>query len=375
MKAVGVHVFAGGFTMGVKESMPVEHQLEIHGLGKQTVEEVIEVPFIEAERWENWPPIRFSPCMVYGNPRCTGFSCITSGYGEKTHGSLARQNQDIWDLCLYGVKNRADYIVYESVQQAYTKGAGLREALRQDVFKRKYKVAHVLIAAMNFGCSQQRRRYFMVAYRKGLPFGCSHPPFEPRPTLGEVIFQLPETDGDVMLRHSICTEYGPNSYAKLSACEAIVAPHIEQGMSLNQFANRNPELLEKLSERMYMRWLLADSPMPFSMHCITRPREDQGSPTLFTSRFRMLHPRKNRPITVGEFAALMCWPDGVIPRGPNPFAQMAKGICPPIGKWIADQVLASANGQRDEFPDETVFNYMKGDGQDDDEGDQTSVQC
>jgi len=43
-RALGVHVFAGGFTAGVKRVFEVDAQLEVHGLGVRTAEEIWEVP-------------------------------------------------------------------------------------------------------------------------------------------------------------------------------------------------------------------------------------------------------------------------------------------------------------------------------------------
>jgi len=115
MKAVGCHVFAGGFTMGVKRVFDVECQLESHGFGKETCEAVAKVPFVNRPD-ANWPDVEAQ--FLYGNPRCTGFSCITSGYDEDTHGPWAKQTEDIHQLCNYAA-GRYDIIIWESVQQAF----------------------------------------------------------------------------------------------------------------------------------------------------------------------------------------------------------------------------------------------------------------
>jgi hypothetical protein len=41
---------------------------------------------------------------------------------------------------------------------------------------------------------------------------------------------------------------------------------------------------------------------------------------------------------VGELSAIMGWPMGVIPVGPNPVGQIAKGVVPAVGEWLARQV-------------------------------------
>lgn len=360
MEAVGVHVFAGGFTMGIKQQrgVTVTRQLETHGLGRETVEQVIGVPFEQTESWSDWP--RCKPCLVFGNPRCTGFSCITSGYDGDTHGPLAKQNRDIWDLCQYGAKVKADFIVWESVQQAFNKGALLREMLMKDVFKKRYKIAHVLATAASFGCSQDRRRYFFVARRRGLKLAWRQPPWLERPTIMDVLRDVKHADAPhAVSKMHAHGNYSGSSYSDLSREEWLIVPHIPQGWDLNRVASARPAVLKAVSRPMYMAWL-GGSDMAFSMHCVMRPVADRGSPTLFSSRCRMIHPELDRPVTVAEFAALMCWPNRVIPRGPDPFAQMAKGVCPPLGKWVAQSLTDSLRGEGEDLEDGTVLNYTKG---------------
>lgn len=340
MKAVGVHVFAGGFTMGVKRVMPVECQLEIHGLGKDTVEQIIGIPFIQTNDWKRWPKLQTD--FIFGNPRCTGFSTITSGYGDASHGDCARQNKDIWDLCRYGANVNAKIVAWESVQQAFSKGADLVKRLRRDVFKSRYNIAHILLDASWWGSSQSRRRYFFVAYHKNIKFNTISFPNEQRPTIMDVLNTVTvETLGPIKLDKN--TAYLPGHHIDLTREEWDVVPHLPQDYCLNKFAHRHPDLLEKLSDKLYCTWLTRSSEMPFSMHTIVRPNPNKGCPTLSSTRSRLIHPTKNRPLTIAEFAALMCWPPGVYPIGPEPFAQLAKGICPPVGEWLAECVKASLN--------------------------------
>lgn len=105
MKALGAHVFAGGFTRGVRKIMTVDRQLEIHEFGRATVEST-GVEFLNCDHWKEWPVPDKDVVMLFGNPRCTGFSTMTGSCGAKTHGPWADQTVDIHDLCHYGADNR-----------------------------------------------------------------------------------------------------------------------------------------------------------------------------------------------------------------------------------------------------------------------------
>jgi len=77
--------------------------------------------------------------------------------------------------------------------------------------------------------------------------------------------------------------------------------------------------------------------MPFSLHGVHRINWLCPFPTLHSSVGRAIHPELHRGHTVGELARVMGWGDD-IPRGGNPIAQIAKGVVPDIGEWLAQQV-------------------------------------
>lgn len=329
MQAVGVHVFAGGFTMGAKRVCPVIAQLESLNFGTATASRLTEV--IQGK----WPKLKVD--VVYGNPRCTAFSCTTAGYGDHVHGPWAKQCIDIHDLCQYGLKIKAPIIMWESVQQAYTVGRPLLDHLRDELFFPKgYKIAHVRLSAKQFNNSQLRRRYFFVAY-KTKRFNATLPRVKHDRTIGDDL-QVPATHTRVVERNVEC--YDKNCYFDLNEDEWAVVPYLPQGRGLTQFAKENEELLEKLSSVLYDTWLCRSSGMPFSMHAITRPKWDGNCPTLRASSYKIIHPQCDRPLTIGELAKIMGW-GRTIPVGRNPIAQLAKGVIPAIGQWIMKQARKS----------------------------------
>src|ERR1035437_9254893 len=118
IEALGCHVFAGGFTMGALKvpGVTVRRQLEIHDLGAQTARS-LGVEYLRRPSWGGWPLPGVAQ-ILYGNPRCTGFSSLTGGLSADVHGPCAKCTQDIVDLCSYGHHNKIPVIIFESVQQA-----------------------------------------------------------------------------------------------------------------------------------------------------------------------------------------------------------------------------------------------------------------
>lgn len=333
MKAVGIHVFAGGFTMGVKEVTPVECQLEVHGFGMETAEQVAKVPVINCEA-KKWPIMKGE--FAYGNPRCTGFSTITSGYDANTHGAFAKQTCDIQELCEYSA-GKFDIVVWESVQQAYTTGRPLLDwAIKTHFAPKHYRIAHVFINAASFGNAQQRKRYFFVAYRDDRNFNIVPPTISPwKPVMYDAIWKLRHRKTNEMPSK---TEYDFDSYVKLTPNEKLCLPELPNGWGLNMMGRF---LIDKMPPDFQKIWRLRASDMPFSLHCLNRVNWCTPSPTLHSSANRMVHPEHDRPLTVGEIATIMGWPG--IPIGAAPVPQIAKGIVPAVGKWLAEQAQLYLN--------------------------------
>ena len=343
-KAVGIHVFAGGFTRGVIDAgWKVDHQLEVHGFGLETTQRMNAVNTINTPAAE-WPPAKEMPAlMAFGNPRCTAFSTITSGdrYNESNaHGAWAKQTCDIHELCNYTAGNY-DFIVWESVQQAYKTGRELVDYLVKEVFYPKhYRIAHLFLNAASFGNTQQRKRYFFVAYRDCYRFNIEPPSISPyQDFLYDAIWSMRDRPTRESQLYNGADDYDYDCYTRLTDDEKHVVPNLPNGWDLGMMAKWGG--YEMLTPKQQLTWDWRASEMPFSMHGIYRLNWLRPSPTLHSSCARWIHPILHRPLTIGELCTIMGWPDGVIPAGPHPAAQVAKGICPSVGTWLARQVELS----------------------------------
>lgn len=347
--AVGVHVFAGGFTKGVSEVFDIACQLETHGFGLETAERTFGIETIN-EPEAKWPDIKADFC--FGNPRCTGFSCITSGYSGDTHGPWAKQTKDIHDLCEYAV-DRYDVICWESVQQAFTTGRPLLDYLRDEIFVPKhYRIAHIMLNAASFGNAQQRRRYFFVAYRNDRQFNIVPPEITPwYATTYDAIWDMRHRKTNPC-KLWCDADYDADSYTQLTDDEWAIVPHLPYGYDTNALARKARHLLP---EKYQVTWDYRLSDMPFSMHCPHRCAYQRPFSTIHSSAGRVIHPEHDRPVTVGELSRIMGWGD-LIPHGKNPVAQIAKGVVPQAGTWIAMQALMYLNNKWGNEDWESSFN-------------------
>lgn len=346
-------MFAGGFTMGVKRVMPVECQLEAHGFGVETAEQVAGVPVVNDENAQ-WP--RVEAQIAFGNPRCTGFSTITAGYGDDTHGAWAKQTCDIHQLVDYAV-GHYDAIIWESVQQAYTVGRPLIDYLVKEKFAPKgYRVAHLFINAASFGNAQQRKRYFFVGYRDDRNFNITPPSIEPYYSVTfDKLWELRHRETREIEHWDGRAGYDRDCYMKLGADAKATMPHLPNGWGMSMMGKYGYHLLPPKYKQI---WDERTSDLPFSLHSIFRLNWLRPCPTLHSSAGRFLHPDLDRPVTIGELSTLMGWPD--VPRGLMPVAQIAKGIVPDVGEWLAQQCVTYLNGDWGDEDWESCYNAKTG---------------
>ena len=346
-KGVGIHCFAGGFTMGMKTVLPVVGQLELHNFGRETCE-AHQTKFMNADNWHDWDAYKdvWEGCsFCYGNPRCTSFSSYSAGSCSDVRGPYAKCTRDIWDLCEFGIRAGLDLIAFESVQQAYTVGRPLLNILRDDLFvPNHYRIAHLFVNTAAEGNAQKRRRYFFVAYRDNKNFNVMRPNLpEYRTTVGDVLglFEnrkaIPGKIGSRGLNWTIDT------YHQFSEQERAMIKCLQEGEGYHSLAKRRPDELKKASLKHYNKWIYRTSNLPFSLHSPTRIRWDGHCPTICSTSHHIIHPHEDRGLTVKELAALMGWPKGFVPVGAYPIRQIGKGVVPATGAWLGEQIKLYLN--------------------------------
>lgn len=355
MNALGIHVFAGGFTLGVKNVMNVDTHLEVHDLGAETARKVVGVDVIRSPA-DSWPKQSTydNHVMAFGNPRCTAFSTVTSSCSRESHGWLGKQTCDAVQLCSYSA-GHFPFVVWESVQQAYSSGKPLLDRLFEEFYKpRGYRVCHLFINAASFGNAQCRKRYFAVYYADRYKFNIVPPPMPAfKPALWDAIGHLTDRPTTPSLSYQEPLEHDKSAYQVPVNLDVI--PLMPTGWDLNSLGRH---MYHVLPERQRLMWDRRSSDIPYSLFCPHRLSMTEFSPTLFTGSVHAIHPWYNRGLTAAEFSSIMGWGDK-IPLGSGTLMQLAKGIVPAVGEWIAQQVKLSLEGYWGEDDWESRYCHKK----------------
>ena len=192
MRAVDVHGFGGGFTLGMvnagftleakfstTKGFGVYNTLANRALLGRDWDSIVDTP----DLWDSYE------CdVVFGNPPCSGFSTLSP---KEFRGEDSAANAYMWDLANYAARVQPPIVIFESVQQTFRQGLNLMRRLHatiQDAGPHTYQLYHVLHNNASLGGVSNRKRYFFVASR--IPFGVEHYDLTHVPTFNEMLRDL-----------------------------------------------------------------------------------------------------------------------------------------------------------------------------------------
>ena len=246
MRAVGVHCFAGGMIMGVRQAgFELEASYEPLGFGVETQRERlgVDVRAIGVDDVDDWPLPGFTPDLVIGNPRCGGFGSLgANSAGADARGGECRQSRDAEQLVQFGLRTRARAIVLESVQ-TILQGSNrvfVDRLVRDLLVPEGYHVWHVLMSTAWLGNPQRRRRYFLLAMRdRRCPDFESPSPPERAVVVGDVLGELVARDARPgrLLRSG--AEYDEDVYNDYGEEVERLYCHLQQGDTVNSLLHRH----------------------------------------------------------------------------------------------------------------------------------------
>lgn len=398
-QALAIHVFMGGISVGVNKHLETVGQLEAFDLGQATARLNFQYPVVQADPDKAWPDATaellarvgaFQPPVIYGNPRCTGFSCLNGGLDSDAHGPWARQTKDIHDIfkLLPRLGYRPSIVCFESVQQLGSVGRPLLQHL-VETYGQGYRVAELYHCATQFGNAQHRARVVFMLYDEKLqcpalevtermlwfnrlPAGSPPWPLDPKGnprhiTLGDVLHDplLLETPAtlldakpsehlgwnDVVEKSPVippmCGGDGPddrlmNHYSFMLVDPDDTRAHIwaqlAPGTSLNDLSD------EQLAvSRRHLETRMRGS--GFSLHATRRPHPDKACPVIYSASGHYLHSIFNRPLSVRECMRLMGLPDDFVIVGSDQIAQLGKGVTCQVGEWLGALCAAMLAGE------------------------------
>lgn len=333
LRAVGAYIFAGGFTVGVKQAgFEVLAHLEGNSYGVSTAK--LNFPELDVrygpEHW-NLDDFRDQELdLIYGNPPCAAWSVnnpnshVADRWRADPRVACTLKHFSLLE------ELRPKVWLWESVPQAPIKGKELVDELTARALKLGYAVTQVFHDARWLGAPQARPRWMLVCHRIALSWPM--PNWAPAPSPDQVLAEVTPR-GSPAFDSGQRRGYGPKLIAK-----------IKPGERLRKFWERtHPEAKRTIKANGHTKG------RPGFGH--VRLRSEGIAPA--TVGYAFLHPTEHRFCTLNEVQAIAGFPDEFEFDGlgaQNGYALelnlIARGVCPPVGRWFASAVAASLRQER-----------------------------
>lgn len=330
--ALGVYIFAGGFTTGMAQAgfRPVAHW-EGGSYGVPTFRANYDVPVWQEPA--NWPFDRYAPGtpdhpqVVYANPPCAPFSMA---------GSTLRRGRTSWLTdprvqCLrdvYTVLERVEpkVLVWESVCQVWSRAGELVRALTRRASGLGYATTYCFTSANLHGLPQPRKRFLCFHHRVYLPLIKPTTPWRNvQDCLG---IRRVQVDG---------------RWFWTQECPVWGVPPISD--KLARYARATPPGQTFQQTRATLGEGFEGDKVGFMMNRLSL----KGPGKTFTSMVMNVHPVWPRWLADSELGRLSGWPDNYVwveQEGGPVRAQMAQAVLPPVARWVGERCLAALRQAR-----------------------------
>lgn len=314
-KAVGIHIFAGGFTYGMKQAgFNVLCHLEIGDYGVASAKANWPgLPIHVGEK--QWPLedlAKENVDVIYGNPPCAIFSSmgIVTTRGKDAWRDDPRT--DCWKSMVRAfLVIKPKVFALESVIQAYTTGKELVDELTKLAIGEGYSVQHVLLNGMWAGIPQARKRLFLVFHQPWLPLEFR---FD---------YQTPMTVGEALASVVDPGYISPTRKDLIAAMKRTP----QGGKLVTVWEQMNPGFHRRKNASGKIKG------RPSFQDC--RLAADRPMGAYVADKF--YHPTKHRRIGINEAKALCGYPSDFIlveRQGPALGSMLARAVMPPVGQWL-----------------------------------------
>lgn len=314
--AVGIYIFAGGFTIGMHDYFNIRGHLEDGDFGVGT----FRANFPHIPVWTKpgtWPRDRFRGVdVMYANPPCAPWSPV----GRSIH-----RGRDNWRtdpnvdcarrLIEYGLDQKPTIWVMESVPQIQRSEFLLDMA--QMWLDAGYAFTLVREDAKAFGLPQQRRRCFMVAHRVAIPWSVE----------GMVVPQLVPA-GDALEGAEV------SDYREIEPHYRDLVRSMLPGTGLRKtWGDQNPDLINISRDEN-------GGPVKGRPLLMTRRVDPTRVSGVVIGMSVYIHPHEDRYLSHTELAALTGYPadyrwvNGARGKGDDRIAQVAKAVTPPAARFL-----------------------------------------
>lgn len=315
-----INSYAGSLVIGAQMAgFPIRRSMEDSGYG------------IEGQRL-NWPDLKYvyslpwpeddlSSTMVIAHPPCSAFSGMNIIPGKKGLDTDAVKCHKL--VMDYAMGNRCEALAIESVQGALK----FKDFYTEYAAKYGYSVCFVLLNSISFGVPQWRKRFWAVFYRDLKLFYFSLVP--KYVCLQEVLNGEPVTN----FRLNKAFQYHDKKFARgkdfdFKKMLRETPPGAFDAMAKRFFKEKDPMALKNLTGTLG----LYRAGLPRKLDPALWAPVVLGFSTWYVGE---------RPLNRTEYMRIMGFPDNyrwTEKLGKDFLTYLSKGICPPVGAWILQQM-------------------------------------
>lgn len=287
---------------------------------------------------------RNEPVVIFGGPPCQGFS--TSN--QKNRDAENKNNWLFREYLRLVNEVKPDWVVFENVKGLLETEKGFfLDAVLAGFKKAGYTTSHFVLNSVDYGVPQRRNRLFIIASLHGVEISEPTPTVKKHVTVAQALKDLPELENgdspdEKMYAAPAYTNYANALRGGLRKCfnnlVTANAPHIVERYShIPQGGN-----WEDIPGHLMKNY--ADV-----SRCHTgvyrRLKEDEPSVVIGNFRKNMLvHPWKDRGLSVREAARLQSFPDSFRFYGSIGFQQQQVGnaVPPLLAEAVFRSILAAS---------------------------------
>ncbi|WP_333602453.1 DNA cytosine methyltransferase [Atlantibacter hermannii] len=281
--------------------------------------------------------------VLFGGPPCQGFS--TSN--RKTRNSTNKDNWLFVEFMRVVKMYMPDWVVFENVRGILdTEGGVFAKKVSKQLKKLGYHCEDALLNSEDYGVPQKRYRYFIVASLNNNKFNFPPKYSLEKVTVGEALFDLPEVGNG----NNVC--YLPYS----TECKSKYASEMrgnETGCHNNLVTKNSDIIIERYKYipeggnwEDIPEYLMANYKDRSRCHTGIYHRLMANSVSVVIGNFRknmLIHPLKDRGLSVREAARLQSFPDDFIFAGSIGFQQQQVGnaVPPLLAEAIFKQIISA----------------------------------
>jgi site-specific DNA-cytosine methylase len=336
--AIGAHIYAGGFSVGVSKSFNVLCHLEHAAYGADVVRlNFPDLPIYEGgpAAWPlKWPRGADRPRFMYANPPCAIWSAAS--HGRTCHWTDDPRLQAHRDIFSYALDvAQVDVLTIESVPPSFTKGREHVDHLIGVAAEKGYSTTIARHDTRWLGVPQSRKRIFYIFHKVEIPW--EFPVFDRPITVRQAFRGLPKKTRGYPVPH--ISEAVMNLLKLAKPGDSLQRLY----QKLHPFPERNDRGHKIGSPSFLERRASWDAPAPVALS--------------------LYHPVECRQLNQEELAAICSFPpDYRWPRGGQSLISnyMNRGVMPKAGEWLAKNVASALTvGRRLNRPTTAVLDVTQ----------------